>query len=114
MAVLRKVLPYLVLLALALSILSPIFSPGFLTKSDSPVHLAEADYLANHLIKEHFWINGWYPYEYAGIPIQLYSYQLEMIFLASLILIGIPSFFAYKFCLILALFLPASAIYFLL
>ena len=110
----REFLPYLVLFLIALAILSPIFSQGFLTKSDSPVHLAEAEYLANNLLKQHHWINGWYPYEFAGFPIQLYSYQLGLIFLSFLILLGITPFFAYKLCILFALFLPASAIYYFL
>ncbi len=110
----KEFLPYIALLLIAAIILSPIFSPGFLTKSDSPVHVAEADYLANNLIKKDSWINGWYPYEYAGIPIQLYYYQGGMIILAFLNIIGINIILAYKIALILALFFPAAAIYFLL
>ncbi|HLC57313.1 MAG TPA: hypothetical protein VJH95_01955 [Candidatus Nanoarchaeia archaeon] len=110
----KEFLPYLVLFLIALAILHPIFSPGFLTKSDSPVHLAEADYLANHVIKDHFWINGWYPYEYAGIPIQMYYYQIGLLLVAFLSLTGINIILAYKIILIFSLFLPSAAIFHLI
>src|SRR3989344_575345 len=110
----QKAIPYCALLLIASIILSPIFSPGFLTKSDSPVHIVEAEYLSNNLLKKDFWINGWYPYEYAGIPIQLYYYQGGTLLVAFLALLGVNIILAYKLALVLSLFLPAAAIYFLL
>jgi len=111
---LKKTLPYLVLLILSIVILYPIFSPGFLTKSDSPVHIAEAEYLAQNVMKDHLWLNGWYPYEYAGFPIQMYYYQLGMLMVAALNLLGMNIVISYKIVLVLSLFLPTAALFFLL
>ena len=110
----KSSIPYVTLFAFALIILSPIFSSGFLTKSDNPVHIAEITYLANNVLKQNHWINGWYPYEYAGFPVQMYYYQLGPLFVASLILSGINNLLAYKIALIISLFLPSAAIFYLL
>ena len=109
----KHILPYLVYIALAFIILSPIFNEGVLTKSDSAVHVIEAEFLSD-LLKEEKWINGWYPYEFAGIPTQMYYYQIPLLLVAGLHLLGIGIVLAYKILVVIALFLPAIVIFHLL
>ena len=72
----KKVLCYALIFLVGLIIYQDIFDPGFLVKSDNPVHMVEAQYLADVIIPEQQWINAWHPFELAGNPIQMYSYQL--------------------------------------
>ncbi len=79
---------------------------GFLVKSDNPIHMLEAKYLADEIIPKYRWINGWYHFEYAGMPTQMYSYQLGIWLVVLIYYTGFHIFSAYK----LALFIAAISI----
>lgn len=87
---------------------------GFLVKSDSPVHMVEAEYLADVIIPEYKWINGWYPYEFAGMPMQMYSYQFGIWVVVLIYYLGVNIFTAYKIGLLLAALSVSLALYFIL
>lgn len=99
----KRLAPYLVIVLVGVLVYLDIFlSPGFLVKSDNPVHMVEAKYLADVLIPKYHWINGWYPFELAGNPTQMYSYQLGIWLVALVYNFGVPLFLAYKLGFLLA------------
>lgn len=115
MKYLKHIFACLVLLIIGLLVFRDIFlNEGFLVKSDSPVHMIEAEYLADVIIPEHKWINGWYPYEFAGMPAQMYSYQFGIWVVVMIYYLGIDIFLAYKIGLLLAALSVSLVLYFVL
>src|SRR3989344_8395750 len=112
---LKRILPYIIILLIAAFLFKDIFAPGILTKSDNAVHVIEADYVVTEALPKHHWINGWYQYESAGMPFQLYFYQLGYWLIAFLYFtFNIPVELAYKIVLVFAHVFPALALYLLL
>ncbi|MEK6948008.1 MAG: 6-pyruvoyl-tetrahydropterin synthase-related protein [Nanoarchaeota archaeon] len=111
----KNIIAVIIIVIVGLLIFREMFTnEGFLIKSDNPVHMIEAKYLADEIIPEHKWINGWYPYEYAGQPIQVYTYQLGIWLVVLIYYLGINIFLAYKIAFFIAALLPAIALYFIL
>jgi len=72
----RKITPYLIIVVFAVIFFSPLLKQGYLIYSDNPVHHFELDYLANRILPEHNWVNGWCMQAYLGYPVLLYQPQL--------------------------------------
>ena len=111
----KAVLPYLLIISIAVFMMHDIFQSGIMTKSDNPVHMVEASFLANTAFPKYHWINGWYQNESGGMPLQLYFYQFSYwIILFVYFIFHIPMELAYKLVLVFAYAFPALALYLLL
>ena len=99
----KNIIAIIIIVIVGILVFRDMFTnEGFLIKSDNPVHMIEAKYIADNTLKEHHWINGWANFEYAGMPIQMYSYQIGIWLIILLYYLGINIFLAYKIALFIA------------
>ena len=72
---LKNIVACLIIILVALFVYQDIFVSSVLVKSDSPIHFLEASFIYNEMIPQQHWFSGWFPYEYAGIPVGMYFYN---------------------------------------
>ncbi len=105
---------YLAIILSSLFLMGPLFEKGIPLLLDNPKHLSETIYLANHLLPETNWINGWCMSDFAGFPILLYHYILGKTLVALIsISTGIDIVTSYKMMMLFALLFPSCTIFFL-
>jgi hypothetical protein len=106
---------YVLILFLGLVFLWPMFNSGYLVRGDSPSHHFEHNFLVNHLIPVHGWINGWCMQDFLGYPILLYRSQFPLwliVILNKLFLV--PLVAGYKIMVLLSLIILCCGMYFLI
>jgi len=109
----REIIPYILIVTIALALTYSMFSPGFMVYTDNPTHIASVHFLIDNLLPEQKWITGWSNWDFLGFPIMLYTYQLSYLLTAFLsIILGIN--LAYKLVILLSIIFPSIALYILL
>ncbi len=112
----KGVLGYVILVLITFFVYQEVFmSSTVLTKSDSPVHFLEASFIYHEILPKQKWFAGWFPYEYAGLPIGLYFYDGWIyLFILLKFLIGKSDLFIFNLTFFLTVLSAPVALYYVL
>ncbi|MEW6062903.1 MAG: hypothetical protein AB1571_00840 [Nanoarchaeota archaeon] len=109
----KEIIPYILIVAIALTLTYSMFAPGFMLYTDNPTHIASVHFLVDNLLKEQKWITGWSNWDFLGFPMLLYTYQLSYLLIAFLSLF-LSVNLAYKIIILFSIIFPSIALYILL